>query len=134
MQDLLTPLASNSYSTWSLFIHPFRSLLFYFYFLFCFVLFFLPSAILFFCSLSFRRNSIVCKGECFFLVFVFCFLFFVFYFFYCHYYCFVSTSGGSTSTRSISLLFSLLFNKDRFVENARQHGAHKLDHSQNHSL
>ena len=42
--------------------------------------------------------------------------------------------GGSTSTRSISLLFSLLFNKDRFVENARQHGAHKLDHSQNHSL
>ena len=35
-QELSMPLASKSYSTWSRFIHPFRSPLFYFYFLFCF--------------------------------------------------------------------------------------------------
>ena len=36
--------------------------------------------------------------------------------------------GGSTSTRSIciSLLSFNLFNKDRFVENARDHRAHNL--------
>ena len=33
---------------------------------------------------------------------------------------------GSTSTRSISILFSLLFEKDSFVENAREHGAHRF--------
>ena len=67
---------------------------------------------------------------CFFL-FLFSFFFFVLYFFlllFCFY------VGGSTSTGSITTLFSLLFKEDRFVENARQHGAHKLDHSQNLSL
>ena len=76
-QDLSTPLASKSYSTWSRVIHPFRSLLFSFLFLFCFV---------------------------FFAIIIVCFY-----------------VGGSTSTRSISILFSLLFNKDRFVENARDY-------------
>ena len=92
IQELSSPLASKSYSTWSRFIPPFRSLLFsfsFFFFLFCFVFFLL----------------------------LFCFY-----------------VGGSTCTRRIPTLFSLLFKEDRFVENARQHGAHKMDHSQNLSL
>ena len=55
----------------------------------------------------------------------FSFLFCTFLLLFCFY------VGGSTSTRSISnsLLSFNLFNKDRFVENARDHGAHKFDHS-----
>lgn len=76
--------------------------------------------------LSFRTNSVVRVNVFFFSC---SFLFFVLYFFSSLLLLFCFYVGGSTSTRSISILFSLLFKKDRFVENAREHGAHKLDHS-----